>query len=57
MKKPEPNFGLAIFNQLYRLLFSVEHGPCMEDKLDNEKVGLPVMTAEQARDVVKACMA
>ncbi len=57
MKKPEPNMGLAIFNQLYRILFSVEHGTCFEDKLDNNKVGLSVMTKEQVKEVVKSCMA
>ena len=57
MNKPEPNFGIAIFNQLYRMIFSVENGPYFEDKLDNEKVGLTVMTPEQVRDVVKASMA
>ena len=57
MNKPEPNMGLAIFNQLYRILFSAEHGTCFEDKLDNNKVGLSVMTKEQVKEVVKSCMA
>jgi len=56
-KKPEPNIMVAIFNQLYRILFSVEHGTCYEDKLDNDKVGLSVMTKEQVKEVVKSCMA
>ncbi|KAJ9652780.1 hypothetical protein H2198_008007, partial [Neophaeococcomyces mojaviensis] len=57
MKKPEPNMGLVIYNQLYRILFSVEHEPCFDDKLDNDKVGLPVMTEEQVKEVVKSCLA
>ena len=57
MKKPEPNIRLAIFNQLYRITFGVEHGVCFEDKLDNDKVGLSVMTKEQVKQAVKSCMA
>ena len=57
MKKPEPDMGLAVFNQLYKVIFSEELGPCFEDKLDNDQVGLPVMTQEQVKEVVKRCMA
>ena len=56
MKRPEPNMELAAFNQLYKVIFSEELGPCFEDKLDNDKVGLSVMTEEQVKEVVKSCM-
>ena len=57
MKKSEPDMGVAVINQLYKVIFSEELGPCFEDKLDNDKVGLSVMTEEQVREVVKGCMA
>lgn len=56
LKKPEPNMQVAVLNQLYRILFSVEHGPNFEDKLDNKIVGLPVMAKEQVVEVVKGCL-
>ena len=56
LKKPEPNMQVAVFNQLYRILFGVECGPDFGDKLDNEKIGLQVMTEEQVKEVVKSCM-
>ena len=57
MKKPEPDIGVMIFNQLYRVIFSAEHGTNMEHKLDNETVGLAGMTKEQVREIVKGCLA
>lgn len=54
MKKPEPNMGVAVINQLYRILFSDEHGPYFEDKLDNDAVGLKLMTEDQVKEVVKS---
>lgn len=56
-KKPQPNFEFAIMNQLYRIIFSDEHGTDYSDKLDNDKVGLPLMTEEQVKGVIKSCMA
>jgi putative NADH-flavin reductase len=56
-KKPEPNFQLAVFNQLFRIIFSDEHGTNMEGKLDNDKVGLSIMTEEQVKEVVKNSLA
>lgn len=53
LKKPEPNMGFAVMNQLYRILFGVEHEPYFGDKLDNDVVGLQLMTEEQVKDVVK----
>jgi len=57
LKKPEPNMQVVIFNQLYRIIFSDEHGTNMEDKLDNDKVGLSMKTEEQVREVVKNALA
>ena len=57
MKKPEPNMMMAVMNQLYKIIFNAEHGPDYSDKLDNEKVGLSVMTDQQVKEVVKSCMA
>lgn len=51
--KPEPNFMLAVTNQLFRIIFSVEHEPDMSGRLDNEAVGLPLMTREQVKGVIK----
>ena len=57
MKKPEPNMQVAVLNQLFRIIYSPEHGPDMSDKLDNDKIGVPLMTNEQVKAVVKSCMA
>jgi len=57
MKKPNPDMAVMIYNQLYRILFSEVHEPGYADRLDNEKVGLPVMTEEQVREVVRGCVA
>ena len=56
-KKPEPNMQLAVFNMLYRICFGDEYGTNMEDKLDNDKVGLSLMTEEQVKGVVKNSLA
>lgn len=56
MKKPEPNMEVAVINQLYKVIFSEELMPCFADKLDNDKIGLSVMTEEQVKEVVKSCM-
>ena len=56
LEKPEPNMELAAIYQIYRVLFSAECGPDFEDKLNNDVVGLPVMTREQVKEVVRSCM-
>ena len=56
-QKPEPNMMVAIMNQLYRIIFSIEHGPDLSNKLANDTLGLPVMTNEQVKEVVKTCLA
>jgi putative NADH-flavin reductase len=56
MAKPQPDMYVAVMNQLYRILYSTEHGTDFGDKLDNELVGLSLMSEEQVRDVVKGCL-
>lgn len=56
IKKPQPNMQIFIYNQLYRIMFSDEQGVSFEGRLDNDKVGLPVMTKDQVKEVVKSCM-
>ncbi|ETN43586.1 uncharacterized protein HMPREF1541_02745 [Cyphellophora europaea CBS 101466] len=55
-KRPQPNMQVAIVNQLMRIIFSEEHSPDYADKLDNKVLGLPVMTEEQVKEVVKGCL-
>jgi len=56
-KKPDPKIEVAVMNQLFRILLSDEHGTNMEDKLDNDMLGLPIMTEKQVKDVVKGFLA
>lgn len=55
-KKPEPNMMVGVLNQLYKLIFSAENGGDMEGKLDNDIVGIPVMTKDQVKEVVKSAL-
>lgn len=57
IKKPQPNMEIFVYNQLYRIMFSDEQGVSYEEKLDNDKVGLPVMTREQVKEVIRSAMA
>lgn len=57
IRKTQPNMDIFIYGQLYRIMFSDEQGVSFEGKLDNDKIGLPVMTKEQVKEVVRSCMA
>ena len=55
--KPEPNFMKAVINQLMRIIFSAEHEPDLSKKLDNEKVGLTIMSDAQVKEVIAGALA
>lgn len=56
--KPEPNFMVAVMNQLVRIMFCEEFGVDFSGKLDNEVVGLPKegMSEEELKKVVKGIL-
>lgn len=56
IKKPQPNMEVFIYNQLYRIMFSDEQGVSFESRLNNDKVGLPLMTKDQVKEVVRSCL-
>lgn len=56
IKKPQPNMEIFIYNQLYRIMFSEDQGVSFKGRLNNDKVGLPLMTKNQVKEVIRSCM-
>lgn len=56
-KKSEPDFQFAVVSQLARIIFSAEHEPDFSHKLDNDKVGLTVMSDAQVKGVIARVLA